>query len=149
MVRMLGGALLVLVPLMATAQDALVTDPDKYKLVFENERVRVLEYRDKPGDKTKQHSHPDFVLYTLSAFKRRLTLGDGRTRERAAVPGEAGFSEAQTHIGENVGDTDTHVLMVELKEPRPNKSADVSASPPSNTYQLQRARPHQATEPRR
>jgi hypothetical protein len=61
--------------------DPLRTDPDKYKLVLENERVRVLEYRDKPGDKTKQHSHPDFVLYTLSTFKRRLTLGDGRTLE--------------------------------------------------------------------
>ena len=142
------GVLLVLLPLVVTAQDALVTDPDKYKLVFENERVRVLEYRDRPGDKTKLHSHPDFVLYTLSGFKRRLTLGDGRTRERVAVPGETGYSEAQTHIGENVGDTDTHVLMIELKEPRPSKSPSVGASPPSNN-ELQRTRPAQATEPRR
>ena len=36
------GVLLVLLALMATAQDALVTDPDKYTLVLENERVRVL-----------------------------------------------------------------------------------------------------------
>jgi quercetin dioxygenase-like cupin family protein len=123
MFRALGVVILVLVPLGAFAQDALVTDPDKYKLVLENERVRVLEYRDKPGDKTKQHSHPDFVLYTLSAFKRRLTLGDGRTLERTAAPGQTGFTEAQIHIGENVGDTDTHVLMVELKEPRRSKKA--------------------------
>jgi hypothetical protein len=104
--------------------DPLRTDPDKYKLVLENERVRVLEYRDKPGDKTKQHSHPDFVLYTLSTFKRRLTLGDGRTLERTATPGQTSFSEAHVHVGENVGDTDTHVLMIELKEPRPSKSAE-------------------------
>ena len=104
--------------------DPLVTDPDKYKLVLENERVRILEYRDKPGDKTKQHSHPDFVLYTLSTFKRRLTVGDGRTLERAAAPGQTSFSEAHVHIGENVGGTDTHVLMIELKEPRPRKSAE-------------------------
>jgi len=116
MFRSLTVVVLVSLPLRALAQDPLVTDPDKYKLVFENERVRVLECRDKPGDKTKQHSHPDFVLYTLSAFKRRLTLGDGRTRERTAAPGETSFSEAHVHIGENVGDTDTHVLMVVSRE---------------------------------
>ena len=122
MFRTLAVGLLVLVPLGAFAQDPLLTDPDKYKLVLENERVRVLEYRDKPGDKTKQHSHPDFVLYTLSTFKRRLTVGDG-SRERTAAPGQTSFSEAHIHIGENVGDTDTHVLMIELKEPRRSKSA--------------------------
>jgi beta-alanine degradation protein BauB len=101
--------------------DPVQTDPDKYKVVFENDRVRVLEYRDKPGDRTKQHRHPDFVLYTLSTFKRRLTLGDGRVVERSAAPGQTSFSEAHVHTGENVGQTDTHVLMIELKEPRPGK----------------------------
>ena len=124
----LGGVLLVLVPLGALAQDPLQTDPDKYRLVFENDRVRVLEYRDKPGDKTNQHSHPDAVLYTLSAFKRRLTV-DGRTRERTAAPGQAGFTEGQIHVGENVGDTDTHVLIVELKEPRRSKGAKAGGGP--------------------
>ncbi len=28
--------------------DPTSTDPDKYKVIFENERVRVLEYRDDP-----------------------------------------------------------------------------------------------------
>jgi hypothetical protein len=28
--------------------DPTTTDPDKYKVVFENDRVRVLEYRDRP-----------------------------------------------------------------------------------------------------
>jgi hypothetical protein len=50
-----------------------------------------------------------------------LILGDGRTLERAVAPGQASFSEAHVHIGENVGDSDTHVLMIELKEPRPQK----------------------------
>ena len=29
--------------------------------------------------------------------------------------GDVMYSPAQTHIGENVGDTPTHVIMVELK----------------------------------
>lgn len=33
-------------------QDAVETDGDKYTVVLENERVRVLRYHDKPGDRT-------------------------------------------------------------------------------------------------
>jgi len=28
-------------------------------VLFENERVRVLEYRDRPGDQSSLHEHPD------------------------------------------------------------------------------------------
>ena len=35
--------------------DPTDSDPDKYRVVFENERVRVLEYRDEPGAKTSPH----------------------------------------------------------------------------------------------
>jgi hypothetical protein len=30
--------------------DPTQTDPDKYAVIFENERVRVLEYKDRAGD---------------------------------------------------------------------------------------------------
>ena len=32
-----------------------VTDPQLYKVLFENDRVRVLRYTDSPGDRTKPH----------------------------------------------------------------------------------------------
>ena len=91
------------------------TDPDKYKVVFENDKVRVFDYTDKPGDKTKLHHHKDFVLYALSPFKRRLTFENGETAIREFKGGETIWSDEQNHIGENIGDTDTHVLVVELK----------------------------------
>jgi hypothetical protein len=100
------------------AQDPAKTDSDKYKVVLENERVRVLEYRDKPGDKTTMHAHPDFVVVARSAFKRRLTFPGGKSGVREFKPGEVMWTDAQFHIGENIGDTDTHVLIIELKEPR-------------------------------
>ena len=56
------------------ADDAVKTDPDKYRVVFENERVRVLEYRDKPGEKTKTHTHPDFVLQAMGAVQAKINL---------------------------------------------------------------------------
>lgn len=38
--------------------DPTITDPDKYRVVFENERVRVLEYRDEPGQRTSPTTTP-------------------------------------------------------------------------------------------
>lgn len=95
-------------------QDPTVTNPNHYKVVFENEKVRVLEYMDKPGDKTTLHYHPNSVMYTLSDFKRRLYIND-KVIEVDKKSGETSWLDAQTHIGENIGATDTHVIFVELK----------------------------------
>jgi hypothetical protein len=100
---------------MAFAQDAAASDPELYKVVFENDRIRVLEYRDQPGAKTSMHAHPAFLVYALNAFDRRLTLPDGKVLDRSFKPGQILFSEAQTHAGANVGRTPTHIIMVELK----------------------------------
>src|SRR4051794_37648275 len=56
--------------------DPVETDPELYQVVFENDRVRVLEYLDHPGDATTPHRHPDSVMVTLSSFRRRLSSGD-------------------------------------------------------------------------
>ena len=99
----------------AAAQDPVHTDGDKYKVLFENDRVRVLEYRDKPGEKTTMHKHPAFVLYALGPFKREIELPGGKVLSREFKGGEVLWSESQAHIGKNVGDTPTHVIMVEMK----------------------------------
>ena len=97
-------------------QDPIVTDGDKYSVVLENERVRVLRYHDKPGEKTLQHYHPDYVLYAESSFRRRLTFPDGRKLEVDVKAGSVVWMKAHIHIGENIGDTSTDVIIVELKE---------------------------------
>jgi quercetin dioxygenase-like cupin family protein len=95
-------------------RDPATTDGDKYKVVFENDRVRVLEYRDEPGGRTSPHDHPDSVMITLSGFDRRLVVGD-RSRDVSLEPGQVRWLDAQTHSGENTGATPTHVVFVELK----------------------------------
>jgi hypothetical protein len=101
--------------------DPTQTDPDNYKVIFENDRVRVLEYKDKPGDRTSPHAHPDSVMYTLSSFDRRLIHGD-QHRDVQLQAGRVNWLSAQEHSGENIGTTDTHVIFVELKEPPPDSS---------------------------
>ena len=96
--------------------DPTITDPDKYKVVFENDRVRVLEYRDEPGQRTSPHEHPDSIMHTLSSFERRLIGGGGESRDVTLAQGETRWLDAQTHSGENIGNTPSHVIFVELKE---------------------------------
>jgi len=98
------------------SDDPTLTDPDAYSVVFDNERVRVLEYRDEPGHRTHPHRHPDSVMYTLSSFSRRIE-SDGRSVDVELTAGEVRWVGAQEHLGENVGSTSTHTIFVELKEP--------------------------------
>jgi len=94
--------------------DPVESNPNHYTVVFENDRVRVLEYTDAPGDKTTPHEHPDSVMYTLSAFRRRLSSEDDH-RDVDLPAGLTGWLPAQQHYGENIGNTSTHVIFVELK----------------------------------
>jgi len=96
--------------------DPVATNPEHYSVVFENDRVRVLEYIDHPGERTTPHTHPDSVMYTLTSFRRRL-VSAGESREVELKSGMTAWLPAQQHYGENIGDTPTQVLFVELKEP--------------------------------
>ena len=111
-----------------TSADPTDPDPDHYRVVFDNERVRVLEYIDAPGDATHDHEHPDSVMVTLTSFRRRLHHGE-RQREVEISSGFVGWVPAQRHRGQNVGDTPTHAIFVELKEGRPDAAADGPTGP--------------------
>ena len=97
--------------------DPLQTNPELYHVVFENDRVRVLEYLDNPGDQTQPHAHPDSVMVTLSSFKRRLWSGN-REVELELPAFQARWLDAQEHSGLNIGEGATHSVFVELKEQR-------------------------------
>jgi hypothetical protein len=113
------SAALVCVMASARADDPLQTDSDKYRVLLENDRVRVLAYTDQPGEKTQQHLHPAFVVYALGPFKRRLSLTDGRVLTREFKGGDVLYSNGEAHVGENIGTTPTHIIMIEIKETKP------------------------------
>lgn len=102
----------------AVSLDAAVTDPDKYKASFENDGVRVLEYKDKPGDHTDRHGHPDSVTYTLSSFRRRLVHGD-RAVDVEIEAGRVGRLDAQDTTARKSAKRTHTRLFIELKEPGP------------------------------
>ena len=108
-------SLLAVLCTTAHAQDPVKTSPPYYKVLLENDQVRVLEYRLKAGGKEAMHSHPAGVVYVLSGAKLKFSYPDGRTEERAAAAGETIWREPTTHAVENVGDTEAHAIAIDLK----------------------------------
>ncbi|KQR00054.1 cytoplasmic protein [Arthrobacter sp. Leaf141] len=107
------------------AEDPVETNPGNYRVAFENERVRVLEYTDAPGHVTTEHGHPDSVMITASAFNRRISA-NGNSVDVELPAGVARWLPAQHHYGENIGGSDTHVFFVELKDAAPPSTDEVA-----------------------
>ena len=95
--------------------DAVSVAPDQYKVLLENDRVRVLETRYSPGAKSDVHSHPDLVGIALTPAKARLSLTAGDPIDLELTAGESFFIEAQEHSVENTGTSEFLVILVELK----------------------------------
>jgi len=105
------------------AADPVETNPENYRVVLENDRVRVLEFTDSPGQITAEHHHPDSVMITASAFRRRLS-SNGKTVEVELPAGVTRWMPAQDHYGENIGETETHTFFIELKDAAPGSSGE-------------------------
>jgi hypothetical protein len=96
------------------AQDRRAVVPEM-KVLLDNDCVRV-QYHDVPiGQTIPMHSHPRYVVYTLKAFEARITLPDGSQRTSKRAAGEAYWNEAITHSVTNLGSSDIHNLIIELK----------------------------------
>ncbi len=101
---------------MVMAQDYAKVMPQDVKVLVDNDRVRVLEVIHKPGAKEPMHSHPAYVSVFLSTTRLKITTPDGKTVEKERKAGETYFSEAVTHAVENVGTSDQHAIVIELKK---------------------------------
>ena len=102
---------------MATRQDPVAIAPHIYKVLMENERVRVLEVRMKAGAISPPHSHPAVVAYTLAGGRLKVTCAGREPLVVDSQPGSVLWLDPQTHSVENVGATETHDVVIELKEP--------------------------------
>ncbi len=95
--------------------DAVSVDTDVYGVMIENDRVRVLEIRTKPGQGSPLHSHPDMVLYAVTACDWRLGSESGEPVDVHISAGESMFLEAVTHTALDIGQAGSHAIAVELK----------------------------------
>ena len=95
--------------------DAVEVAPHAYKVLLENDQVRVLEFKGSSGMKTEMHSHPNLVAIAITGGKFKFTLGDGASFEAELQAGQAMYNDAHSHSTEVLGTGETRVLLVELK----------------------------------
>jgi quercetin dioxygenase-like cupin family protein len=95
--------------------DPLAVDPGHYKVELENDRVRVLRIKFRPGEKSVMHGHPATVTIFLGDASFRFTYPDGKTEDGTVTAGEVMYFDALQHLPENTGDKPFEVIAVELK----------------------------------
>jgi quercetin dioxygenase-like cupin family protein len=103
----------------ALAQDAARVQPRSYRVVLENDKVRVLEFTSRPGMGVcgaGVHSHPGHVTVLLTPAKVRVTQ-NGKTMVMQGKAGDAFWEPAETHETENVGGGEVRALLIEVKTP--------------------------------
>jgi quercetin dioxygenase-like cupin family protein len=101
----------------ATAQDAAAVTPQVVKVKLDNDHVRVLEAISNPGDKEDWHSHPATVVYVVSGGKLRISTRDGKSNDVEFKTGDTLYRPPVTHSALNIGTTQLHVIIVEMKTP--------------------------------
>ena len=123
----LRRALLVLLPMLAiaedsSAQDAVQSQPQNFRVAFENDKVRVLDYNGRPGMGVcgdGMHSHPPHLTVNLSNGKVRMKMPNGKVEVHSDIPvGAVFWSDGETHEVENIGGTNVRILLIELKSAR-------------------------------
>lgn len=100
------------------AQDPVKAHPEMFKVLLENDRVRVIDDLVPAGAKVSMHSHPEYVVYPLSSYRMKFIFPDGTSRIVDIQQGTARYVPGMVHAEENIGTTDAHALLVEIKPPK-------------------------------
>lgn len=102
---------------MAGVLDPVSVSGGKYRVILENERVRVMKFVSKPGDSVSMHWHPDHLAYAIKSAQRvRFTSDKGTSEEVEIKQGTAIWVPEGSHAVENIGNTEIEELIVELKD---------------------------------
>jgi len=104
--------------------DGLTSSPGNFKLLLENEKVRVLQYTLPPGAQDNWHTHPPRVGYVLSGAKIRVTEADGSQEDYDEKTGDIYWGDfSKLHNTLNTGTTPYIALLVEVKDANPSPTA--------------------------
>ena len=135
--RLISAALIAVVVAAAPARsqeaaaiDPVSVSPDKYKVLLENDYVRVVEYTLKPGERDQPHTHPPKVSYVLTGGSIRVAPDGAEPFVSVDKSGDVVFMGAVgRHTAENVGTTPIRIILFEVK--RVDRPAAPRAEDPS------------------
>ena len=97
--------------------DAAIAASESHKILFENEKVRVMEVTIQPGQTEPLHMHP-YKSITIVASPATLKYFDkeGNLISEVEVHGTTWTEPVELHSTENVGTTPFHGYRIELKD---------------------------------
>jgi hypothetical protein len=120
MVSGLCGSVLAGMAIPAVAGDTPLSfqaNPDVYKVLAENDEMRVVLATWPAGHKDRDHSHPMAAVYTIKDCHARITTPDGAVKEVNNKAGLARINPAvKSHTFENIGKTECQQVLVERKK---------------------------------
>lgn len=104
--------------------DAMTAATEFHRILFENQRVRVLDTNIAPGETVPLHTHRwPSVMYVMSFSdfirydEQGRVLLDSQSLSSKPQPGEVMWSSPlEPHTLKNTGSTDLSVITVELKD---------------------------------
>ena len=102
----------------AVAQDAKSVDLAGGKIVFENDKVRVISHLGRPRMGvcgTGLHSHPPHLTIALTDVKAKVTLPGKEPFIAENKAGDTFWDAGGSHVVENMGSRDSRIYLVELK----------------------------------
>src|SRR4051812_8602509 len=97
--------------------NAMILEPDAYRLIFEKRRARVAWVTSRPGEKTVMHSHPAHVFRYVISPNRILSFDpDGSVRDLEIAAGVAFWREEPSyHSTDNIGTTVGQLVLIEAR----------------------------------
>ncbi|MBK5291039.1 MAG: hypothetical protein JJE04_04995 [Acidobacteriia bacterium] len=114
-------ALMLFTGALTWAQDPVKVAAGQYKLIAENEDVRLLEGNVPPGSKTVMHSHPALMAVILEPGITMWTMPDGKKQQSApgTKRGTVIAMPPQSHVSESIDKKPVKVILIEFKKPAP------------------------------
>ena len=126
MVRLFISAILLLFISCSNSSNILLPElvsPGVYKVLLDNDDVKVLEVTFKPGQSDKMHDHNPFTFHLIEGGKAQVTLPDGTVNEREIPTGFTGHNKEKVrHQVKNVGENTIRIILVEHKKIRSKAS---------------------------
>ena len=96
--------------------DPVKISPGLFKILLENEHVRVVKYSLQPGEKDEWHTHPAKSSYVVNGGKLQVYLKNGQTifaDEKEGTVSWMGY--VGEHYVENIGNTTVTIVFTEIK----------------------------------
>jgi quercetin dioxygenase-like cupin family protein len=98
------------------SQDSVKVAPKIARVLFENDRIRIVEIKLKKRQKMEMHSHPANAVYAITRSRIKSTSPDGKAKKLKMKKGQVNWSDGGSHAVENLDKKAALSLVIELKK---------------------------------